>query len=263
MGSIAVSTFALIFWLNNQVGYLHGSRDPAAPVPIPARSLGMVLGNGSASAPVQIEVFLELLCPDSFQAWTTLKRLSRTYDAAKVRIVIHQFPLPYHSNGFVVTQTFFQVAHVKPDMASAYMEQIFRSMGGYSTGSTMDNTPNAVLRHLAARMSALTGMDKEQILSNHDRYYGTAITAWKYGARRGVAGTPWHFVNGVELSQNGESLSLEDYRAIIDPLMRRNDVSPTHSFLIVDGPTNATPFASLVSHQVVLILLTVSSLVVL
>jgi len=33
-------------------------------------------------------------------------------------------------------------------------------------------------------MSALTGMDKEQILSNHDRYYGTAITAWKYGARR-------------------------------------------------------------------------------
>jgi len=32
---------------------------------------------------------------------------------------------------------------------------------------------------------------------------------------------------------------------------------------IVDGPTNATPFASLVSHQVVLILLTVSSLVVL
>ena len=41
-----------------------------------------------------------------------------------------------------------------------------------------------VHRHLAARMSALTGMDKEQILRNHDRYYGTTITAWKYGARR-------------------------------------------------------------------------------
>ena len=101
MGSIAVSMFTLIFWLNNQVGYLHGSH---APVPIPTRSLGMVLGNGSAAATVQIEVFLEMLCPDSYQAWTTLKRLSQTYDAAKVRTVIHQFPLPYHSNGFVITQ---------------------------------------------------------------------------------------------------------------------------------------------------------------
>ena len=108
MGSIRVSTFVLIIcWLYNQVGCLHGVWNPPASVPIPTQPPGMVLGNGSASAPVQIEVFLELLCPDSRDAWRILKTLSRVYEATKVRIVIHQFPLPYHSNGFVVTQVMF------------------------------------------------------------------------------------------------------------------------------------------------------------
>ena len=64
----------------------------------------------------------------------------------------------------------------------------------------------------------------------------------------GVAGTPWHFVNGVELSQNADSLSLEDYRAIIDPLLRKNDVSPVLSFLVSLFPKTIPCSQSKTSH---------------
>ena len=112
MGSqvwFAVSTYVLIFWLHNQVGCALGALTPPASVPIPSQPVGIVLGNGSASAPVQIEVFLELLCPDSSATWRSLKQLYRSYDRTKVRFVIYQFPLPYHSNGFMVTQVTFSL----------------------------------------------------------------------------------------------------------------------------------------------------------
>ncbi|KAI0224410.1 hypothetical protein LSAT2_024574 [Lamellibrachia satsuma] len=244
----------------------------------------MVLGNGSASAPVQIEVFLELLCPDSRDAWRILKTLSRVYEATKLRIVIHQFPLPYHSNGFVVTQTLFQVAHMKPEKTYTYMERIFHDMGRYSNERTMDKTPNTVLRDLAAKMSDVTGMQRQDILNNHELYYisvitawkyaarrkycyyCSVITAWKYAARRGVAGTPWHFVNGVELRKNSVPLSIEEYRVIIDSLLNRlskNDDTPVHSYLIADPTANTESAASVISQQVALILLLVSGLAVL
>ena len=52
---------------------------------------------------VRLEAFLELNCPDSVAAWPVLKDVKQYY-GNRLELVVHQFPLPYHRNGFLCTQ---------------------------------------------------------------------------------------------------------------------------------------------------------------
>lgn len=73
----------------------------SAQVPIPNKPLGFVYGNGSHDAPIHIDVFLDLACPDSKVAFPVMKQVAAAYGSQTVRIKFFIFPLPYHRSAHI------------------------------------------------------------------------------------------------------------------------------------------------------------------
>ena len=56
------------------------------------------------SARVIVEAFIELQCKDSTAAWPILQKVALHYDPQDVAVIIHQMPLAYHRNAFLLTE---------------------------------------------------------------------------------------------------------------------------------------------------------------
>ena len=69
-----------------------------AQAPIPSRPLGFVYNNGSHSAPIHIDAFIDLECPDCKNAFPILEQVADFYGKSVIRLKFLVFPLPYHRN---------------------------------------------------------------------------------------------------------------------------------------------------------------------
>ena len=74
----------------------------AQPVPLPNTYPGFRWGN--VGAPVLIEGFLDLLCPDCSAQFPIVKQVLAHYGPGNVTFVFHVFPLPYHTFAFIAAQ---------------------------------------------------------------------------------------------------------------------------------------------------------------
>lgn len=75
-------------------------------ITIPKKPLGYVFNNGKWTAPINLEIYADLTCPDCQQSWPVVKQLAEAYGPDKLRLVFQTFPLPYHNNAFVAAQVF-------------------------------------------------------------------------------------------------------------------------------------------------------------
>ena len=75
-------------------------------IPLPKHPLGFVYqgGESSARAPIHLTAFVDLTCPDSKQAWPTVKKIADMYGPKVVQFTLQLFPLPYHTNAFIAAQ---------------------------------------------------------------------------------------------------------------------------------------------------------------
>lgn len=78
-------------------------------IPLPKRPLGFVYNGGEPSAPIHLTAFVDLTCPDSKQAWPTVKKVADMYGPKVVRFTLQLFPLPYHTNAFLAAQVSVQI----------------------------------------------------------------------------------------------------------------------------------------------------------
>ena len=73
-------------------------------LPLPHRPLGFVYNGGEPSAPVHLEAFVDMLCPDCQQAFPVIEKLAQVYGPRTLRLTLQLFPLPYHTNAFITAQ---------------------------------------------------------------------------------------------------------------------------------------------------------------
>ena len=73
-------------------------------IPLPKHPLGFVYHRGQSSAPIHLTAFVDLTCPDSKQAWPTVKKIADMYGPKVVQFTSQLFPLPYHTNAFIAAQ---------------------------------------------------------------------------------------------------------------------------------------------------------------
>jgi hypothetical protein len=73
-------------------------------VPLPDTSDSFLRLGGDASAQVQIDAHVDLLCPDCAAAWPVLQQIAANYAKAQVSVNLHVFPLPYHTFAFSAAQ---------------------------------------------------------------------------------------------------------------------------------------------------------------
>ena len=73
-------------------------------IPLPRRPLGFVYKGGDPSAPIHLTAFVDVTCPDSKQAWPTVKKIADMYGPKVIQFTVQLFPLPYHTNAFMAAQ---------------------------------------------------------------------------------------------------------------------------------------------------------------
>ena len=73
-------------------------------IPLPKHPLGFVYHGGESSAPIHLTAFVDQTCPDSKQAWPTVKKIADMYGPKVVQFTLQLFPLPYHTNAFIAAQ---------------------------------------------------------------------------------------------------------------------------------------------------------------
>jgi len=202
------------------------SMSSAASMPIPLRPDGYpLLSSAPATAPVVLEAFLDMLCPDSAAAWPTMKAVVAAYPS-DVYFLMHTFPLPYHTNGFIAGQGVHVVDHGTMHnltAVTAYADLLFSVQASFFNAATKDKTITQVIAALADYV------DAAGLLSSADFTQGIADTninletrySWKYGCSRGMTATASFLLNGVWLPADG-SWALADWKAVIDPLVQAN-----------------------------------------
>uniref|UniRef100_K3WIJ3 Thioredoxin-like fold domain-containing protein n=1 Tax=Globisporangium ultimum (strain ATCC 200006 / CBS 805.95 / DAOM BR144) TaxID=431595 RepID=K3WIJ3_GLOUD len=225
----------------------------SAQLPIPGKPPGFVVGHGSADAGVQLETFVDLLCPDSKSAYLGLKKLAEHYEPDQFRVKFVLFPLPYHQHAFAAAEAAFTITTALGDNHfTPWLETIYTNQDIFWNKQTKDLTPVEVtkkLQKLAQQtFPALTDAQWEKGMTG---FGGTdaddrARTAWKYACSRGKSGTPLYNLNGVPFDADA-TWSFDDWFKVIDPLVKANEPSDkalsavTSNYRLSGAPLAHTP----------------------
>jgi len=168
---------------------------------------------------VVLEVYVDLLCPDSRDTWPTLEEVTSYYGADKLRFVVHLFSLPAIHNSFFANQGAFVVSSLaSSDLFWDYADAVFAVQSEFWDQATQDETANQVIEKFGDLVEAIGIMSSNVfVASMNDTYANLAYASWQYGAARAVSGTPTFYVNGVVVGAS-PSWQLSDWQKILDPL---------------------------------------------
>lgn len=198
-----------------------------AQLPIPARTDGFVYG-GHAAAPawgdaVVVEAFFDPVCPDSRDAWPPLQRAAAHYGARRVAVVVHLFPLPYHSSAFMACRSIHTVHKLNASAVYPLLEKFFKYQEGYYNTPTYTKTRAAVVGEIANNLVAPVigeaNLAAYRAGFNDSQSDQATRISFKFGCARGVTGTPYYFVNGIPFSDSGSPMDYNKWISTLDPLV--------------------------------------------
>eukprot|EP00057_Strongylocentrotus_purpuratus_P019430 XP_011673904.1 PREDICTED: uncharacterized protein LOC100890543 [Strongylocentrotus purpuratus] len=183
-----------------------------AQAPIPDRPPGFAY-KPAPEAPVVLEAWVDLICPDSKNAWLTYQAVADHYGPEKVRFSALMFPLPYHRSAMMAAQAAFVANELNPELTYAFFDNAFSKQPALSDDNIFDQTQAYVQETLAA-WAGEVGYDQTEFASRLARSDDTqwlARVEFKYGGTRGVFGTPQTFVNGALVYSEG-TWTLDDWK---------------------------------------------------
>ncbi|KAF4388456.1 hypothetical protein F8388_012433, partial [Cannabis sativa] len=212
--SLLQSTF-LFFLLSVSIVY-------AQPLP-PPKFDGFVYGKHRVDwDAIQIEAFLDPVCPDSRDAWPPLKQVLALY-GDRVWLLVHLLPLPYHDNAFVASRALHIVNGISNHHYTfKLLEWFFKYQEKFYNAQTRNLTRTEVVNEIVKSATQVVGSSYLGTLESgfNDRKTDLKTrVSFKYSAARGVYGTPTFFINGFQLPDAGSPLDFNGWKTIIDPLI--------------------------------------------
>lgn len=194
-----------------------------AQTPIPTSPGDNAFGIGAFDAPIVIDGFFDLLCPDCADTWPTVKQVLQAYGTKQLRLNFHTFPLPYHTYAFYANQGMHIVNDYAPGNTWKYVDMMFNQQSNFWNPINMDNTTNEIVTAMSSLVESSKILDAKTFsagLQNDTLNYATRVS-WKYGTSRGVTGTPTFLVNGVVTSAD-PSWTLADWQSLLNPILGIN-----------------------------------------
>jgi len=150
-----------------------------------------------------------------------LIELTETY-GDDLRLVIHIFPLPYHTWAFVAATGLFTIQKYSNAYWLNYTQLIFANQEQFS----IDNTADTVSKDVYSQFATLVGesgiLDSSSFLNGitaDSAINNAARVAWKYACSRGITGTPQYLLNSVSTVGGSD---IDSWKAIIDPMLPNN-----------------------------------------
>jgi len=193
-----------------------------AQTPIPPRYDGFAFG-GPSSAPILLEGFFDVLCPDCAAGWPTINKVIAHY-GNQLNFLMHTFPLPYHTNAFIANQGVHVVSKATMNLTSvhAYAALMFANQAQFWNAATMNMTTFQVIAAMGSLVDMsgiMKGADWITGVNDANLNMDTRIS-WKYGCSRGVTGTPTFIINGVYTSAD-DTWTEADWYTLIDGLLQQ------------------------------------------
>ncbi|DBA00540.1 TPA: hypothetical protein N0F65_006444 [Lagenidium giganteum] len=165
-----------------------------AQVPVPQHPPGFTYGDGSAAAGVQLETYIDLLCPASKAAYEGVKSVAEHYGSDDVCVKFVPFPLPYHQYAFTAAEAGFTItAALGDDKFVTWLETMYEKQEDFWNKATKDLTAVQVtdkFRELAkSTFPELTDEEWEKGMSSYGGTDADSLTriSWKYTCTRGVS----------------------------------------------------------------------------
>ncbi|RCV32772.1 hypothetical protein SEVIR_7G014600v4 [Setaria viridis] len=195
-----------------------------AQIPIPARTDGFVYGGKPPAwgETVVVEAFFDPVCPDSRDAWPALKKAVEHY-GSRVSVVVHLFPLPYHSYAFIACRSIHTVNKLNPSFVYPLLEKFFKYQEGYYNQPTYTKSRATVVdeitKNLVVSIIGETNLAAYKAGFNDSQSDQAARISFKNGCARGVTGTPYFFVNGIPINDSGSPLDYKYWISILDALV--------------------------------------------
>ena len=188
-------------------------------IPIPHQPSGFLLGYPAAK--VTIDAFVDIQCPHSKRAWPTLLQLLEHYKNDSVSLRVHLITLSNHRQAWDMSLGLFALADGDAQRFFDFATYMYERQDQYYNGQFADKTHND-LRNLVANFAeqhaAVNPDEFLKEMGEHDVYIN-ARTPIRFAATRAVWATPTLFINnGDNVPVNHES-TLEEWRAVIDPLL--------------------------------------------
>lgn len=172
------------------------------PIPPSLDAVGFELGTRAAPLGKRIEMFGDFQCPDTKAAWINVIEPFVRAHGDQVSVVFHPFPLPYHKNGFDSAQAVVVIGEAGGGggMWSNVMDALFAAQDKFQTDATFNMSQAQVFSTIFSPVAVSLGLTSSDFLAhmtNEDPTNGWVRGAWKFGAARGVSGTPTFAANGV------------------------------------------------------------------
>ncbi|CAL5028509.1 unnamed protein product [Urochloa decumbens] len=138
-------------------------------------------------------------------------------------VVVHLFPLPYHSYSFIACRSIHTVNKINPSFVYPLLEKFFKCQEGYYNQPTYAKSRATVVdeitKNLVASIIGETNLAKYKAGFNDSQSDQAARISFKNGCARGVTGTPYFFVNGIPINVSGSPLGYKYWISILDPLV--------------------------------------------
>ncbi|KAL3928022.1 MAG: hypothetical protein SGBAC_012829 [Bacillariaceae sp.] len=193
--------------------------------PLPPESCGTTLTK-TAAKKIQIECFLDLICPFSAKMFNTLyDKVIPSLDE-DITVTVHQVVQPWHPQGTFVHEAALAVREVSPVHYAPYVSAlyaVFLNDGKFKDQDTWNKTRAQIYEELlelvpedvdkvavkALLMMGEAGGNAGNEMTKHLKF------ACKFHRTRGVHVTPTVFVNGVEAGVVSSGWSEEDWKKFL------------------------------------------------
>lgn len=188
-------------------------------IPIPKRSTGIKYG--PISAPINIEIFVDITCPACASAYSTIQKIIEAYPT-QINIVYHFFDIPSHTWSYLLTRTIFACDKESKDFSKAMLDGLFGKFEQIQFyPATLKKFGEDEVKERAFQYAVQkTGIDRKTLELNYDdsEVVQIAREEFKYSFIKNLEETPTVYVNGVR-SDLYASASVQDWKDLIDSLL--------------------------------------------
>ena len=208
--------------------------------PLPAVQCGTSLMPHIPRSPIQIEIFLDLICPFSAKMFFTLYRnvLPQLKDANDINLIVHQVIQPWHPQGTMVHECALAVKNTYPELYADCIDAIFTAFienGDFKDDKTWEKSRAQIyddlLFLLNEKLPSIEIAKIKKLLIPTLGNSGNAMTqqvkwACKYHRTKGVHVTPTVYVNGLEAGVVSSGWTVDQWMSFLEQKGQDNFTGP-------------------------------------
>jgi len=131
-------------------------------IPVPKRPSGFTVGNTNAK--VTVEVFLDIQCPHSKQAWPVVCQLADHYKDGSVSVTVHMLTLSNHRQAWDMSLGLFAIAANDAKVFFDFVSYIYARQDQFYNAPFEHKTHNDLRQLVADFAVAHAGVERNWVL---------------------------------------------------------------------------------------------------